>query len=126
MEEFMTGPRSATVQPHRTRARRLLPFLAGIFLSLSACTDTTTPNSSEPVVSPASVRLHPYLPPKLSQATSGTSFLRVGQSAQLVSLGTATASAARVLLLADADGASTTALANSIADAGFLVTISPV
>jgi hypothetical protein len=121
----MTGPRSATVQPHRTRARPLLPFLAGIFLSLSACTDSTTPNSSEPVVSPASVRLHPYLPPKLSQTASGTSFLRAGQSAQLVSLGTATASTSRILLLADADGASTTALANSIADAGFLVTVRP-
>ena len=121
----MTGPRSATVQPHRTRARPLLPFLAGIFFSLSACTDSTTPSSSEPVVSPASVRLHPYLPPKLSQTASGTSFLRAGQSAQLVSLGTATASTSRILLLADADGASTTALANSIADAGFLVTVRP-
>src|SRR5688572_5941320 len=103
MEEIMTGPRSATVQPHRTRARPLLPFLAGIFLSLSACTDSTTPNPSEPAVSPASVRLHPYLPPKLSQTASGTSFLRVGQSAQLVSLGTGTASASRILLLGDAD-----------------------
>jgi hypothetical protein len=121
----MTGPRSATVQPHRTRARRLLPFLAGIFLSLSACTDSTMPNSSEPAVAPASVRLHPYLPPKLSQNASGTSFLRVGQSTQLLSLGTATGSASRVLLLSDANGASTTALANSIADAGFLVTVRP-
>jgi hypothetical protein len=121
----MTGPRSATVQPHRTRARPLLPLLAGIFLSLSACTDSTTPNPSEPAVSPASVRLHPYLPPKLSQTASGTGFLRVGQSAQLVSLGTGTASASRILLLGDADGASTTTLANSIADAGFLVTVRP-
>lgn len=121
----MTGPRSATVQPHLTRARPLLPFLAGIFLSLSACTDSTMPNSSEPAALPASVRLHPYLPPKLSQSASGTSFLRAGQSAQLVSLGTATASSSRILLLGDADGASTTALANSIADAGFLVTVRP-
>jgi hypothetical protein len=120
----MTGPRSATVQPHRTRARPLLPFLAGIFLSLSACTDSTMPTSSEPVVSPAGARLHPYLPPKLSTA-SGTSFLRAGQSAQLVSLGTGTASTSRILLLGDADGASTTALANSIVDAGFLVTVRP-
>ncbi|HKH83650.1 MAG TPA: ThuA domain-containing protein, partial [Gemmatimonadales bacterium] len=47
------------------------------------------------------------------------------QSAQLVSLGVATGSSSRVLLLSDADGNSTTTLANSIAGAGFLVTVRP-
>jgi hypothetical protein len=121
----MTGPRSPLLHPQRTRARRLLPLLAGIFLSPMACTDSTAPNSSEPAVSPASVRLHPYLPPVLGKTASGTSFLRVGQSAQLVSLGTSTTSSSRILLLGDADGASTTMLANSIAEAGFLVTVRP-
>jgi hypothetical protein len=74
---------------------------------------------------PASVRLHPYLAPVTTSSTSGTSFLRVGQSAQLVSLGTEGGSSSRVLVLSDADGRSTTELANSIVNAGFLVTVRP-
>jgi hypothetical protein len=73
----------------------------------------------------ASVRLHPYLAPVTTTTGSGTSFFRVGQSAQLVSLGTEGGSSSRVLVLSDADGNSTTALANSIAAAGFLVTVRP-
>src|SRR5215207_5041725 len=125
MEEIMTGPCFTTVLPHRTRARRLLPFLTGIVLSASACTESTAPEISAPAISSASARLHPYLPAKMGQTASGASFLLVAQSAQLVSLGVATGSSSRVLLLSDADGASTTALANSIADAGFLVTVRP-
>jgi hypothetical protein len=55
------------------------------------------------------------------------SFSVSGTSGALVSLGTATTSGsgAKVLLLADEDGPSTTALANSIAEAGFLVTLRP-
>ena len=118
----MTGPRSATVQPHRTRARRLLPFLAAIGL---ACSEHPTMPQLPGTDAPASVRLHPYLPTVTSPTGSGTSFLRVGQSAQLVSFGIEAGSSSRVLLLSDADGNSTTALANSIADAGFLVTVRP-
>jgi len=61
----------------------------------------------------------------MGQTASSASFLRVAQSAQLVSLGLATGSSSRVLLLSDADGNSTTTLANSIAGAGFLVTVRP-
>ena len=116
----MTGPRSATVQPPRTRARPLLPFLAAISV---ACSEHPTMPQMPGTDAPASVRLHPYLPPVMGTSGSGTSFFRVGQSAQLVSLGTSTASSSRILLLSDADGASTTALANTIANAGFLVTV---
>ena len=121
----MTGPCFTTVLPHRTRARRLLPFLTAIVLSALACTEPTAPESSAPAVSSASTRLHPYLPARMGPAASGTSFLRVGQSAPLVSLGVATGSSSKVLLLGDADGNSTTTLASSIADAGFLVTVRP-
>src|SRR5215203_2907070 len=121
----MTGPCFTTVLPHRTRARRLLPFLTGIVLSASACTESTAPELSAPAISSASARLHPYLPAKMGQTASSASFLRVTQSAQLVSLGVATGSSSRVLLLSDADGNSTTTLANSIAGAGFLVTVRP-
>src|SRR5918998_2733535 len=103
MEEIMTGPRSATVQPHRTRARPLLPFLAAIAV---ACSEHPTSPQVPGTDAPASVRLHPYLSTSTStgQAAPGTSFFRA-QSSQLVSLGASTSSA-RVLLLADADGAS--------------------
>jgi hypothetical protein len=55
------------------------------------------------------------------------SFSQAGKPAALVTLGTASASGSnsRILLLADENGASTTALANGIADAGFLVTVRP-
>ena len=115
----MTGPRSTTVQPHRTRARPLLPFLAAIAV---ACSEHPTMPQLPGTDAPASVRLHPYLTPP---SASGTSFLRVGQSAQLVSFGTETGSSSRVLVLSDVDGNSTTELANSIANAGFLVTVRP-
>jgi hypothetical protein len=117
----MTGPRSTTVQPHRTRARPLLPFLAAIAV---ACSEHPTMPQLPGTDAPASVRLHPY-PPKVTAGASGTSFLRVGQSAQLVSLGTETGSSSRVLLLSDFDFDATTGLANSIANAGFLVTVRP-
>jgi hypothetical protein len=61
----------------------------------------------------------------MTPSASGTSFLRVGQSAQLVSLGIESGSSSRVLVLSDADGNSTSQLANSIAAAGFLVTVRP-
>src|ERR687893_136634 len=110
MEEIMTGPRSVPVQPHRTRARRLLPFLAAITL---ACSEHPT-MPQVPDNAPASVRLHPYLAPVTTTTASGTSLLRVGQPAQLVSLGIEGGSSSRVLVLSDADGNSTTQLANSI------------
>src|SRR5215218_124933 len=126
MEEIMTGPCFTTVLPHRTRARRLLPFLAAIMLGPLACTEQpTAPQLPDAGPVASATRLHPYLPAKMGQTPSGTSFLRVGQSAQLVSLGVAEGSSSRVLLLSDADGNSTTTLANSIAAAGFLVTVRP-
>ena len=121
----MTGPRIPTVHPHRSRARRLLPFLTVILLSPLACTESTAPEPATPVVSAEKTRLHPYLVSKDGQ-TAAPSFLRTGTSSMLVTLGSAgTSGSASVLLLADEDGASTTALANSIASAGFLVTVRP-
>jgi hypothetical protein len=81
---------------------------------------------STPAASIDSPRRHPYLVTKDGQA-GGPSFFRTATSSALVRIGSAsTATAgASVLLLADEDGASTTALANSIAQAGFLVTVRP-
>ena len=120
----MTGPRSATVQPHRTRARPLLPFLAAIMLSSLACSEQPAITESSPAEITVSPRLHPYRMSRTGAADLSSA--RLYRSSALVSLGTANAtSGGRVLLLADEDGASTTALANSIAGAGFLVTMRP-
>src|SRR5687768_15154048 len=123
MEEIMTGPRSTIVRPHRTRARPLLPFLAAIMLSTLACSESPITEPSDTSVAPSSIRLHPYLRTNRSAELAST---RSYTSSALVRLGTANiTSGGRVLLLADADGASTTALANSVAGAGFLVTVRP-
>jgi hypothetical protein len=87
----MTGPRSLTVHPHRTRARRLLPFLTAIILGPMACTEQPTEPSAP--------------------------------AARVAAL--STAAPTKVLLLSDADGPSTTALANSFTAAGFDVTVRP-
>ena len=118
----MTGPRSSPVHPHRTRARPLMPFLAAIMLGSLACSESPITEPSDMGVAP-STRLHPYL-----RTTGGADMAsaRFYRSSALVSLGTAsTTSGGRVLLIADEDGASTTALANSVANAGFLVTMRP-
>jgi hypothetical protein len=91
-------------------------------LSSLACSEqpAVTEPSNDGVMA-TTQRLHPYRTGNAAARTS-TSFYR---SSALVSLGTASTSGGRVLLLADEDGASTTALANKIADAGFLVTLRP-
>jgi hypothetical protein len=118
----MTGPRSTIVRPHRTRARPLLPFLAAIMLSVLACSESPITEPSDTSVAP-SPRLHPYLRTDRSADLASTRFYR---SSALVSLGTANlTSRGSVLLIADEDGASTTALANSVASAGYVVTVRP-
>ena len=122
----MTGPRVPTVHPHRTRARRLLPFLAAITLGQLACSEQPTA-PQVPATGPeaAVARLHPYITSKSSQVASGTgSSVRAMMSSASVSSATANATAAagpKVLILSDVNGPTTDALANSIVDAGFHV-----
>ena len=121
----MTGPRSSPVHPHRSRAGRLLPFLAAILLSSLACTDApTAPQSPAAGPSAAATRLHPYLLSKGSQiAPAATSSTRAAMS--MVSASTASSapliSGPKVLILSDVNGPTTTALAASIVGAGFHV-----
>ena len=121
----MTGPRIPTVYPHRRRARHLLPFLLAIVASPIACTNDapTGPAAIESGPSTASTRAHPYLASRAGQ--SGTaSALRVAMSRTQVSMAAAAlppGTGPKVLILADVDGPSTTALANSIVNAGFHV-----
>jgi MBG domain-containing protein/trehalose utilization protein len=123
----MTCPRIPTVHPHRRRARHLLPFLLAIAFSPLACTDEpTAPQSSVEEFSAAAVREHPYLPTLTDESgSSGTSSLRAGPTASLAVANVAAATGPKVLVLADVNGPSTTALVNSLAAAGFLVTARP-
>jgi len=119
----MTGPRSSTVHPLPRRPWLLLPFLASVAFLQVGCSDqatepttTTKPVAavvSHPVPKPAGSRIaasqstapKPLMSFSVAQAVSGT-----GKS---------------VLVLADTDVVSTTALANSLADAGLQVTVRP-
>ncbi len=123
----MTGPRIPTVHPHRRRARHLLPFLLAIIVGPLACTDDqpTAPASAGSGPSAVSTRPHPYLASKAGQSgPAGASAMRVALSRAPVSMAAAVlppGTGPKVLILADVDGPSTTALANSIVNAGFHV-----
>ncbi len=124
----MTGPRSEPVQPHRTRARRLLPFLTAIILSPLACTEQPTePQSPGTEPTAAATRSHPYLASKSGQTAAmriNAGQMSLSNSAlKVTAANLATLSGPKVLILSDVDGASTTALANSIVSAGFHVGI---
>jgi hypothetical protein len=120
----MTGPRILTVHPHRRRARHLLPFLLAIVVGPLACTSDqpTAPALPESGPLATSSRPHPYLASKAGQ--SGVSAMRAALSQAPVSMAAALlppGTGPKVLILADVDGPSTTALANSIVNAGFHV-----
>ena len=121
----MTGPRSPQVHPHRTRARPLLPFLAAIILSPMACTEQPTAPQMPGAPNAAVTRSHPYLPNRSSQtgAVQASSVRAVMSSAPVSGAMAATTAVTgpKVLIVSDLNGPTTTALANSIADAGFHV-----
>jgi MBG domain-containing protein/thrombospondin type 3 repeat protein len=120
----MTGPRIPLVHPHYSRGRLLLPFLLVIGLSPLACT-SDQPQSTEPQFSQA----HPHV---LSQAELEAAAAAMPQQALSTrasseSYGVASLGAVgpKVLILGDGEGTPTTALANSITQAGFEVTVRP-
>lgn len=119
----MTGPRIPTVHPHRRRARHLLPFLLAIVMSPLACTDEqpTAPAAPDAGPSLTSTRPHPYLASRAGQSgpamRAALSRVPVSTAAAVLPPSTGT----NVLILSDVDGPSTTALANSIVNAGFHV-----
>jgi len=123
----MTCPRIPTVHPHCRRARHLLPFLLAIVAGPLACTGDQ-PTAPAPVgsgPSAASTRQHPNLASKAGQSgVAGASATRAALSPASVSMAAAVlppGTGPKVLILADANGPSTTALASSIVNAGFHV-----
>jgi hypothetical protein len=120
----MTGPRIPTVHPHRRRGRQLLPFLAAILLGPLACTSDQPMGPTSPQGQPSATisRAHPYL------GTHTASSLSAASSSRSTSLSVFSASLSTgpaVLILSDVDAASTTALADTLADAGFQVSVRP-
>jgi MBG domain-containing protein len=123
----MTGPRTTPVHPRNRRGRRLLPFLLAIALTPLACTsDQPTENSlSDGGLPAATVRMHPYLTGYEGGSASSmqASSPKASMSVSVAALGTG--KGPKVLLLADADGPSTAALAAAIAKEGYQVTSRP-
>jgi hypothetical protein len=128
----MTCPRIPTVHPHCRRARHLLPFLLAIVVNALACADApTAPRASEatPVVAAtpvaAATRRHPYLKVKTAAKAGGAMSFMKAATRPSMSLAMVASGAPKVLILADADGASTDALATTLATAGLDVTLRP-
>src|SRR5687768_16015449 len=116
----MTAPRLSTVHPHR-RGGRLLPFLA-LLLTPLACTDQPTePQALQTTPTASAARPHPYLLDHLRPTAKPAMSLRTAMSQASISTAMANLSTSgpNLLLLADADGTTTTALASSLAAAGF-------
>ncbi len=117
----MTGPRTPTVHPLARRPWLLLPFLASVAFLLPGCSDQPTEpiTTTKPV---GAVVSHPVRKPAGSRMAASQS----SAPKPLVSFSVAQAVAGEgpsVLILADTNVVSTTALANSLADAGLQVTV---
>jgi MBG domain len=123
----MTGLRIPTVQPLARRPWLLLPFLASVTFFPLGCSDqptepitTTKPVAgvvSHPVPKPAGSRISAFSGAPYRVYPSFSS--RAGAPAALLAEGPS------VLVLADTDVVSTTALATRLADAGLQVTVRP-
>jgi MBG domain len=119
----MTGPRSSTVHPLPRRPWLLLPFLASVAFLLVGCSDQATEptTTTKPV---AAVVSHPVRKPAgsriaASQSTAPKPLVNFSAAAAVSGTGPS------VLVLADTDVVSTSALATSLANADFQVTVRP-
>ena len=127
----MTGPLFLTLHPHRRPGRRLLSFLIAMALAPVACTSDqpTEPMSSpqEPVAASTGTHPRPLLNGErmasllagFSRTTKPRANFRLGVAS------TVSGASPSVLVLADADVGTTAALADTLTDAGFQVTVRP-
>src|SRR5689334_9977614 len=124
----MTGPRTTIVHPHHRRGRRLLPFLLVLTLAPIACTSDklTDPMSSGQQQVAAATGAHPRAVLNgrhVMDLLASSHTTRPSAALRTSAFGTVTG--ASVLILADADVGATTALADTLTDAGFQVTVRP-
>jgi hypothetical protein len=131
----MTGPRILSLHPCLRRPWLLLPFLASVLFFLTACSSDQPTESSLPSDEPSTAATASH-PSELNQDDVVAAAIKSGylkptaagptMSASIASVGSTLAGTGpKVLLLSDADGAATTALGNSLASAGFQVTVRP-
>src|SRR5919199_814906 len=118
MEDNMTGPRITTMHPHRRRGRHLL-----------ACTNDQPTESTSPQPSAVAAATGSHPRPLLDRSRKVSSLLSsYGSAASGASFSlsmAATTSGPSVLILADADVATTNSLADTLTQAGFSVTVRP-
>jgi MBG domain-containing protein/thrombospondin type 3 repeat protein len=125
----MTGPRYSTLHPCLRRPWLLLTLLASVVILPTACSDQPT-ESTPSQQGPATSEALPH-PRALSQseldAARSSGYIRPELSAAAMSSSASGVMNAgpKVLILADADGPSTSALAASLSNAGFQVTLRP-
>src|SRR3954449_11327766 len=124
----MTGPLFFTLHPHRRRARLLLPFTTIILAGQLACnsdqpTEPTAPIKSQPQASSGRIP-RPKAAPLMATARVNKPLLsfRANPSFGVSQVG---GNGLSVLILADTDAVSTSALAASLADSGVQVTLRP-
>jgi hypothetical protein len=126
----MTGPRFLSLHPCLRRPWLLLPLLATVVFLPMACSSDQPTESSPSAQGPLTSQALPH-PREMSQseveaAARASGYLQPEFSAISMSSGAALVnSGPKVLILADADGASTNALAAYLANAGFQVTVRP-
>ena len=126
----MTGPRTVTDHLHHRRGRHLLPFFIAFILTPLGCSSdqpmAPTTTQSGPVA--AAVGSHPRAwlngNPLLSASAVSTRTTRPKASFSVTAQSTGSTGQS-VLILADADLATTSALADTLTDAGFQVSVRP-
>jgi hypothetical protein len=127
----MTGPRTPTLHPCLRRPWLLLPLLAAVIFLPMACSDQLTEPSlpsDGPSVSPTVSHPNAMNQDDVVAAAMRSGYLQAKPASTSFSAAIGSVAAGtgpKVLLLSDADGASTTALGNSLASAGFQVTVRP-
>jgi hypothetical protein len=125
----MTGPVFYSLHSHRRRARLILPFMATILMGQLACstdqpTEPTANIKSQPLVATSGPHPRARLTPSVAASRTSKPVLSF-KAAPSFSLSQAGGEGLSVLILADTDAVSTSALAASLADSGVQVTLRP-
>jgi len=126
----MTGPLFFTHHPHRRRARPLLPFIAAILVGQLACsndqpTEPTANIKAQPLVVTTGPHPRARLTPRVASATRTSKPMLTFKASPSFGVSQAGGEGLSVLILADTDAVSTSALAASLADSGIQVTLRP-
>lgn len=125
----MIGPRTCTVHPNLKRGARLhLPLLAALVLSPLACTSDQPMEPPSQSTGPMAAATGSHPRTRIDGGSMSFSSSRATKLSASMSLNVANSTSSTgpsVLILADADGATTVALADTLTAAGFQVTVRP-